>query len=302
MTLENLSAERSGWWLPSLAFIGRHWKGESPFWLGFLGWTLALTLLVYVIGMLWLTQWSLQDTPTSRIMQGVIVFALIGGAAIWQLVGTWRASSVTKAPERWWVTRWFARAAAAIVAIIGLLMLSAMPKGMSSLYQEATDQDWIGQNGYSVTIEDENLVISGYMAWGVLDAVKRELAANPGIQMFVLNSPGGHVGVGTRLYDMVKARGLDTYSTEQCASACLLPYLAGNNRYLQQGAKLGFHSVGGEGGNSISAGTAKVLAIYRASGVPEPFIERMLATPVESAWWPSPKELVAANVVTEMVK
>lgn len=302
MTLENLSAERSRWWLPSPAFIGRHWKGESPFWLGFLGWTLALTLLVYVIGMLWLTQWSLQDTPTSRMMQGVIVFALIGGAAIWQLVGTWRASSVTKAPERWLVTRWFARAAAAIVAIIGLLMLSAMPKGMSSLYQEATDQDWIGQNGYSVTIEDENLVISGYMAWGVLDAVKRELAANPGIQMFVLNSPGGHVGVGTRLYDIVKAHGLDTYSTEQCASACLLPYLAGNNRYLQQGAKLGFHSVGGEGGNSISAGTAKVLAIYRAAGVPEPFIERMLATPVESAWWPSPKELVAANVVTEMVK
>ncbi|MBY0558499.1 MAG: hypothetical protein K2Q04_01445 [Hyphomicrobium sp.] len=257
---------------------------------------------VYVVATLWLTQWSLQDTPVSRMMQGVIVTMLIGSVAIWQLVGTWRASARTKAPQRWWISRWIARSVAVIVCIGGLLMLSAIPKGMSSLYLEATDQDRIGQNGYSVTIEDENLVISGYLAWGVLDAVSRELSANPGIQMFILNSPGGHVGVGTRLYNVIKSRGLDTYTTEQCASACLIPFLAGNNRYLQKGAKLGFHAVGGEAGNSIAAGTEKVLSVYRTANVPEPFIQRMLATPVESAWYPSPKELIAANVVTELVE
>lgn len=299
--LESLSAERSRWRiLPG--FIGRHWRGDASFWLSLLGFTVALTIFIYVVATLWLTQWSLQDTPVSRMVQGVIVSALIASSAIWQLVGTWRASAKTKAPQRWWITRWFARGIAAIVCIAGLLMLSAIPKGMSSLYQEATDQDWIGQNGYSVTVEDENLVISGYLAWGVLDAVSRELSANPGIQMFVLNSPGGHVGVGTRLYDMIKSRGLDTYTTEQCASACIMPFLAGNNRYLQRGAKLGFHAVGGDGGNSIAAGTVKVLSIFRTANVPEDFIERMLATPFESAWYPSAKELTQANVVTEMVE
>lgn len=299
--LESLSAEPSRWrFLPG--FIGRHWRGETPFWLSLLGFTVALAISVYVISTLWLTQWSLQDTPVSRMMQGVLVSALIAGVAIWQLVGTWRASAKTKAPQRWWITRWMARGVAAIVCIGGLLILSGIPKGMSSLYLQATDQDWIGQNGYSVTVEDENLVVSGYLAWGMLDAVSRELSANPGIQMFILNSPGGHVGVGTRLYDMIKSRGLDTYTTEQCASACLIPFLGGNNRYLQKGAKLGFHSVGGEAENSISAGTAKVLAVYRNANVPEDFIERMLATPFESAWYPSPKELTEANVVTELVE
>ena len=298
---ESLSAERSRWrFLPG--FIGRHLRGETPFWLSLLGVTLALAISLYVISTLWLTQWSLQDTPVSRKVQGVIVSALIAGAAIWQLVGTWRASAKTKAPQRWWITRWMARGLAALVCIGGLLMLGAIPKGMSSLYLEATDEDWIGQNGYSVTVEDENLVISGYLAWGVLDAVSREFSANPGIQMFVLNSPGGHVGVGTRLYDMIKSRGHDTYTTEQCASACIMPYLAGNNRYLQKGAKLGFHAVGGDGGNSIAAGTAKVLSIFRTANVSDAFIERMLATPFESAWYPSPKELTEANVVTELVE
>ena len=297
---ESSSAERSRWRIVP-AFIRRHWKGEAPFWWALIGWTLALTTTVYVVAMLWLTQWSLQDTPVSRMIQGVIAAVLIAGVAIWQLVGTWRASASRKAPERWWISRWIARSVAIVVCIGGLLMLSGIPRGMSSLYQQATDQDWIGQNGYSVTIEDENLVISGHLAWGVLDAVSRELSANPGIQMFILNSPGGHVGVGTRLYDMIKSRGLDTYTTELCASACIIPFLAGNNRYLQKGAKLGFHAVGGEAGNSISAGTEKVLSVYRAANVPESFIQHMLATPVESAWYPSPKELTAANVVTELV-
>lgn len=299
--LESLSADRSRWHLLP-AFIGRHWKGEAPFWLSLLGWTLALTMAIYVVAMLWLTQWSLQDTPVSRMTQGAIVAVLIGSTAIWQLVGTWRASTRTKAPQRWWISRWIARTVAIVVCIGGLLMLSGIPRGMSSLYLEATDQDWIGQNGYSITIEDENLVVSGYLAWGVLDAVSRELAANPGIQMVILNSPGGHVGVGTRLYDMIKSRGLDTYTTEQCASACIIPFLAGNNRYLQKSAKLGFHAVGGEAGNSIAAGTAKMLSVYRTANVPEPFIQRMLATSVESAWYPSPRELTAANVVTELVE
>ena len=234
--------------------------------------------------------------------QGVIVSVLIGSVAIWQLVGTWRAGASTKVPRRGWISRWLARSAAVIVGIVGLLMLSGIPRGMVSLYQQATDQDWIGQNGYSVTIEDENLVISGYLAWGALGAVSRELSANPGIQMVILNSPGGHVGVGTRLYDMINSHGLDTYTTEQCASACIIPFLAGNNRYLQKGAKLGFHAVGGEAGNSITAGTEKCCRFIGPRMYLSHSFSECCSTSVESAWYPSPKELIAANVVTELVE
>jgi hypothetical protein len=259
-------------------------------------------LLVYVVATRWLTQWSLQDTPVSRMVQGGAGFLLIGVVAIWQLVGMWRASAPERSGGRGWPLRWFARGVATIIGLVGFLMLTAIPGGMISLYRDATDQDWVGQQGHTVSVEDSNLRITGYLAWGVLGEVSRALAANPGIQTVVLNSPGGHVGVGTRLHDQIKSRGLDTYVEKLCASACTVAFLGGTHRTVRKGAKLGFHAVGGESANSIGAGTEKVRSLYQAAGIPESFIERVFATPPDSAWYPNSKELIGAHVVTDVAR
>jgi len=281
-------------------FILRNWRGEYPFWTSLAVWSIAVPLLTYLVVTLWLTQWSLQDTPVSRMAQGAIGFFLIGAVAIWQFVGMWRASTRERAADRWMGTRWLARSASLLVGAVGLLMLAPLPKGMSALYREATDQDWIGQQGYDVSTEDTSLRINGYLAWGVLDKVSRALAANPEIQTVVLNSPGGHVGVGTRLYDQIRARGLDTSANELCASACTLAYLGGAHRYIGRRARLGFHAVGGDGDNSIGAGAGKVRALFRTTGIPDDFVERVFATPFESAWYPKQSELLSANIVTDV--
>lgn len=283
-------------------FIVRNWRGESPFWIGLLAWTIALPLLVYVVVTLWLTQWSLQDTPVSRMVQGATGFLLIGIVAVWQLVGMWRASTPERSGGRRWISRWFARAVSAIVGLTGFLFLIPFPSGMMSLYRDATDQDWVGLQGHTVSVDDTNLRIKGYLAWGVLGEVSRALAANPEIQTVVLDSPGGHVGVGTRLYDEIRKRGLDTYTAEFCASACTLAFLGGTRRIVRGGAKLGFHAVGGESANSIGAGTDKIRSLYQAADIPEAFIQRVFATPTTSAWYPNQKELVAAHVVTEVAR
>lgn len=282
-------------------FIFRNWRGESPFWVSFLAWTIVFPLLTFLIVTLWLTQWSMQDTPSSRMFQGVIGFLLIGLVSIWQLVGMWRASAPGRSTGRWWMTRWLARTVAVIVGIAGLLMLTPFSSGMVSLYQEATDQDWIGQQGHTVLVDDTNLQINGYLAWGVLGEVSRALASNPAIQTVVLNSPGGHVGVGTRLYDEIRSRNLDTYAEELCASACTLAFLGGAHRYVRTGAKLGFHAVGGEGANSIGAGTNKIRSLFQEIDVPGTFVEHVFATPSDSVWYPSRKELLGAHIVTDVI-
>jgi len=283
-------------------FIVRNWRGDCPFWASFLAWTIVLPLLVYIVVTFWLTQWSLQDTPVSRMIQGGIGFLLIGLAAIWQFVGMWRASTAEKNPGRWGATRWFARAISAIIGAAGLLLLIPFPSGMISLYQDATDQDWVGLQGHTVSVDDNTLEIKGYLSWGVLGEVSRALAANPEIQTVLLNSPGGHVGVGTRLHDQIKSRALGTYADELCASACTLAFLGGNPRTMRKGAKLGFHAVGGESANSIGAGTDKIRALYQAAEIPDTFIERVFATPTTSAWYPNQKELIGAHVVTDVVR
>ncbi|AGK57261.1 hypothetical protein HYPDE_27908 [Hyphomicrobium denitrificans 1NES1] len=259
-------------------------------------------MLVYFAVTLWVTQWSLQDTPVSRMAQGATGFLLIGTVAIWQLVGMWRASTRERNDGRRWITRWLARAVSALVGVTGFLLLMPFPGGMMSLYRDATDQDWVGLQGHIVSIDDTNLRITGYLAWGVLGEVSRALTANSDIRTVVLNSPGGHVGVGTRLYDEIRSRGLDTYAAEFCASACTLAFLGGTRRIVRPGAKLGFHAVGGESANSIGAGTDKIRSLFQAADIPEPFIQRVFATPSNSAWYPDQKELIGAHVVTDVVR
>lgn len=285
-----------------LSFFRRHWRGEAPFWLSAIGASVLLPLAVYVTVTVWLKQWSMQHMPVSRMIEGAIGFSLIAAVAIWQLTGTWRASAKQRAPARWLLTRWAARAVALVIALGGLLMLSALPAGMKDLYEQATDQDWIGQKGFDVSVQDENLFVNGYMSWGLLDKVSKLLASNPQIRAIVLNSPGGHVGVGTRLYDMIHARGLDTYAVEMCGSACTLAFIGGAQRYLRKGSKLGFHAVGGDGSNAIDAGTAKVVAIYKAADIPDDFLQHVLTTPPESVWYPDSKQLMDANIITEVVR
>ena len=80
---------------------------------------------------------------------------------VWQVVGTWRASSFGKASGRWLVTRWSARIVAFAAAGIAVFFLSFMPRGLSQLQALATDTDEISKEGYTLTVEDDRMSIGG---------------------------------------------------------------------------------------------------------------------------------------------
>ena len=282
-------------------FIGRHWRGEGNFWLSVVVFSIVLPLGVIVLGSQWVPH-TLQDTPQWRMIQAAAFFSLILLVGIWQLVGTWRAGAKGRTPSRWMLTRWAGRIAAVATAGVTLAFVALAPRIMTDLYADATDADSIGQAGYSVTVEGDRLIVSGSLAWGLLDKAARALAENPQIQIVVLEGPGGHVGVGTRLGDMIKAHGLDTLTTEFCASACTEAFVAGKSRYLRDGAKLGFHAVSGNSENAIEMAKRRAIEHMRAAGLTEDFIVRSFEAPADSVWYPTYDELREANVITEIVE
>lgn len=98
-----------------------------------------------------------------------------------------------------------------------------------------------------------NLVIEDRIAYayGGTDAesfadVRQQLDANPQIETIVLKHVPGtkHLGVNTRIAQMIRARGINTHleNTSFIASGGVDLFLAGQERTMECGARIGVHS------------------------------------------------------------
>ena len=141
---------------------------------------------------------------------------------------------------------------------------------------------------------------SGGMGQGSADELSRMLDANPGVRVVHLNSPGGLVGEGRRMMDIIQRHLLITTTDNYCLSACTLAFLGGRERYLAPGAHLGFHS---EYSDKISEAQVEdsqhqdeVTMI--SLGIPSDFVEKAFATPKGRIWIPKVGELEDAHVIT----
>lgn len=129
------------------------------------------------------------------------------------------------------------------------------------------------------------------------------LAANPAAKSLILTSPGGSVSAVSDLLPTLAARHLTTLVPLACDSACTLLFLQGETRLLGPHGRLGFHrsylSVAPEASRADSPANKQMREILEHAGAPDAFISRVLATPPDSLWYPTPAELVAAHLVTD---
>jgi hypothetical protein len=79
-----------------------------------------------------------------------------------------------------------------------------------------------------------------------------------------------------------------------CASACTLVFMAGQPRQLTPGARLGFHRASTGTFNPVFEELANqnLAASYRKLGLPESLIDKTLATPARTMWFPQTRDLV----------
>lgn len=86
-------------------------------------------------------------------------------------------------------------------------------------------------NGYS-EIESEDV-----------EVLRGLLQANPEVTVIQLTSSGGSVWAAQVISDIVIDFGLDTRVDGDCDSSCVTIFLAGENRTMTRGSRLGFHQV-----------------------------------------------------------
>jgi hypothetical protein len=139
--------------------------------------------------------------------------------------------------------------------------------------------------------------IAGGFKYGLARETETLFATAPQLRVVHLNSAGGRLGEAVKIARLITRRKLDTYTSATCASACAVVYAAGHERFLRRGARLGFH-------RSFFAGSENAEAMKRlllSAGIAPAFVDRAVAQPAESIWYPTDAELADGHVVTTFV-
>jgi hypothetical protein len=157
---------------------------------------------------------------------------------------------------------------------------------------------------YSLALADDgaSVRLEGLIEFGITRNLEALLENAEGVRLVSRESMVGRVAEARGLIRVIERFGLMTLANGDCASACALAFMGGRLRYLDEGARVGFHRYG-LGGRMArvfldpAREQAKVMAVFRRHLVAEPFIERIGATPHAEMWFPEPAELLAAGVV-----
>lgn len=156
----------------------------------------------------------------------------------------------------------------------------------------------------TLSLDGRSLTVTGGVRFGLARDIDAAIEANPGITTIVLNSDGGREAEAQQVLQVIRKRGLDTYVSGDCLSACTLIFVAGKHRALSASARLGFHA--GYSANAVPPSEAVVrfmhsvtIGSYMNAGVDRGFMERVVAIPGSSMWFPTRAELVAAHVLID---
>lgn len=160
-------------------------------------------------------------------------------------------------------------------------------------------------SGYAISVDQggATIRIDGLLGPGVAAGFERALATHPQVRRLVIESYGGLVDQSLDLARSVVARRLDVEVDQHCASACLVPFLAGANRYAGPQALFGFHSPGALEGASewLKFGAEKQSRSYtdflRSHGLPQKYLDLVRDTPSSGIARIGAAELAEAGVL-----
>lgn len=286
-------------------FIVKHWRGDYS--LAFSYWIIGSLLTVIVVALSTAIGLSNVAHELGSRASGAVILAFYVSVitlTLWQVVGIWRSADKhrQKGGKAFWA------ALAKVMVVLGLLRTAGdfTTHGIPLLSEGAklfVGIDNTPPNQIRLLRNGTELELAGGMPFGTTDAVRKFLDAAPNVKIIHLNSQGGRMNEAYQLYKTIKERGLTTYTSGDCVSACSLAFLAGRERYLGESGRLGFHStsvgeIGGEVAEELNDEVRKILQIH---GVPHGFIERAISTPHTDMWYPRNDELLEAKVIHAVV-
>jgi hypothetical protein len=282
-------------------YLRRHWAGHLPlpvsFWINSVLVSVLIAAAVeYANGRLRANGGTLRGLAI--IALAYFVFLVIFW--VWSAVGIWRSAYWHR--RRGGTPGWgLAARILVVLSVLAILGRSGnIALGTAELGALAAGGDRIGPVAeMKVSADGRDLSVRGALAAGASERFRALLEASPAVRRVVLSSPGGRMFEAERMADLIRQRRLDTRVEGICESACTHLLIAGRERTAPERARIGFHRPLFPGNDAWEReGVERARANFLAAGVKRDFVDRALATPPESLWFPDPVQLVEANVLT----
>jgi hypothetical protein len=288
-------------------FVARYWRGEFSlglsYWVfGFFGGTVVALVAVLVA-----TAVSVNAGYEPRMIFAALAMTWLGMVAvsIWQLVGVWRSANrhiekrVLLGKRAPWARL------AKLGVILGALSLVVQFGGAVPQITEISRIAFMDDPdlpAYSIRVmrSGTEAEITGGFKYGLTNELLRILGASPQIRVLHLTSLGGRIGEAEKLNKIIRERGLVTYVANHCMSACTFAFAAGRERWLRDGAALGFHAGAFPGMTKVEMANAlrSQNDLLIAAGFAPEFVSRALATPHNDMLIPTSDELLRARAIS----
>jgi len=231
----------------------------------------------------------------------VAIWAIVLVSQVYLTVGIWRSASHQRFHAfglrgLWGLAAQFVLVLAALNST-RLFVVTGVPELAEGVGMALLDDPSLPPYSVRLMRDGTEAEIAGGFKYGLAHEAEALFAAAPRLRVVHLNSAGGRLGEAVKIARLIAGRKLATYTSSTCASACALVYAAGRERYLRKGARLGFH-------RGIFAGSENAEAMKRlllSTGIAPAFVDRAVAQPADSVWYPTDAELAEGRVVTAFV-
>lgn len=289
------------------SFVRSHWHGTLPlaiaFWVN----------LVLLRGCILLAEAFLRppygpDPILTGLASMLYIVAIHVGLHGWQIVGVIRACDRYQATEGAVVPVYGAYLGIAISLLFSVtsaftaVQTNVIVPLIASHTPVATHKP-----AYNLHLSDDGttLYLNGYFDHGVTADLDAVLAQNATVTAVVLSSGGGNIFEARGVARLIEAHVLDTHVSDICASACTRAFIAGLNRTIAPGARLGFHAYRLDSDRpmpfvDIAGAQDTDRAFFRARKVKESFVVRMFALDGPDLWIPTIETLLEAGVATRI--
>lgn len=294
-----------------MGYLRTHWVGRQAlawsFWVNF-----ALLCLVINLVEPFIRPLHPDGSWFSIIL--AITYLIVGHLLIypWQVIGLVRACNrhLKQSSDSVIVTA--AQLAIGASLIIGLVTMSTTlqsifgtpPKTALELARLDADARIPGYN-VELIAERSLIRINGEFANGLTGDLEKLLAEEPAVHGIVLNSDGGRIFEARGVARLIGERRMATYVYRMCQSACVTAFIAGSIRHLGEQGRLGFHQYRLKAIHpfiDIVDEQEKDRAFYRSRGIAPDLLARIFTTPHDRMWYPTPDELLDANVVHRLIQ
>jgi hypothetical protein len=284
----------------------RHWRGELSlpvsYWIN----NILSVLLIYALAAPLVAFVGDGRTAGNGSIAAAYSLYFITALAIslWQLIGVWR--SATHHPSRGGKAFW-----AGVVKLLVVVAAIRMSTDFGTFFwpiisenaRIAFGDEKFGAHSFRLLRNGTELEFSGGINVGVAKEFSQMIDAASQVKVLHLNSNGGRIAEADLMASKVRQRGLTTYVSEECDSACTHIFLAGKQRWISTHATVGFHRPDFPG-----LKTEDLLPIVEEErrqlisfGLPADFVSKVLTTPSSSMWRPTADELVTAHVISGVV-